>query len=55
MPHCHLPGKKTHVTTIFSQIQEEPLSSLSWLLILFAPREQTEGKEKEKTILNYSA
>jgi len=35
------------VTTIFSQMWEEPTQSKSFL-ILFAPRKQTQGKEKEK-------
>lgn len=41
------PRQKIHATTILSQMWEEPtLSKL--FLILFAPREQTQGKEKEK-------
>ena len=39
--------KKIHVTTIFSQMWEEPIQS-KLFLILLAPREWTQGREKEK-------
>lgn len=37
MPHHNLPGKIMHVTSICSQMQKEPMQSLSWFLILCLP------------------